>query len=478
MYNLQGAGYNLLRNPDEFFETLGMKTSAQPSTQSSNLAPTKENQAKRAAQTQSKASSQPKKKKPGFESSFEAYESPYSKSPIYTPRYDWQNDQQERLRRFGIKPTAHTEPTTPQTTSRTQNRDAYDSRVLAAYAARQQVEQDEPLITTLPNGEEVFTPKGEAAFLEGFASIYEDDMPQRKSGDIIRWTMDNMPGKRQTSTRTTSGNSYTSQQTQRKGSGIMTLPSGEEVLTPEGEAAFLEGLASIYEDDMPQRKPGDVIRRSMDNMPERQVDENSSSNPDAIEFGENSETYRILQDLGERWEISSTEEQQRLHAVAEEVRRLARGGNRVKYAHDEIMETLHRNADAAIRLRKIREESANGLWGDDGLRDPTLESILYLIGMTNYGPWDYKWVDHWRVNEGEGKYYDGKDLEADNHKNWLPWMYFDGDLISADKLGNMNMSYVGKRMGLPEWVYKNVTTTDKDDGAWVQKGIDMAKAGR
>ena len=175
MYNLQGAGYNLLRNPDEFFETLGMKTSAQPSTQSSNLAPTKENQAKRAAQTQSKASSQPKKKKPGFESSFEAYESPYSKSPIYTPRYDWQNDQQERLRRFGINPTAHTEPTTPQTTSRTQNRNAYDSRVRAAYAARQQAEQDEPLITTLPNGEEVFTPKGEAAFLEGFESIYEDE---------------------------------------------------------------------------------------------------------------------------------------------------------------------------------------------------------------------------------------------------------------------------------------------------------------
>ncbi|MBQ9986531.1 MAG: hypothetical protein IJP38_09550 [Oscillospiraceae bacterium] len=137
MYSLQGAGYNLLRNPDEFLESLGMKTSAQPSTQNSSLAPTKENQAKRAAQTQSKASSQPKKKKPGFESSFEAYESPYSKSPIYTPRYDWQNDQQERLRRFGINPTAHTEPTTPQTTSRTQNRDAYDSRVRAAYAERE-----------------------------------------------------------------------------------------------------------------------------------------------------------------------------------------------------------------------------------------------------------------------------------------------------------------------------------------------------
>ena len=86
--------------------------------------------------------------------------------PDLTSGYDWQNDQQERLRRFGIKPTAHTAPTTPQTT-RTQNRNTY--------AARQQAEQDEPLITTLPNGEEVFTPKGEAAFLEGFESIYEDE---------------------------------------------------------------------------------------------------------------------------------------------------------------------------------------------------------------------------------------------------------------------------------------------------------------
>ncbi len=56
--------------------------------------------------------------------------------PDLTSGYDWQNDQQERLRRFGIKPTAHTAPTTPQTT-RTQNRDAYDSRVRAAYAERE-----------------------------------------------------------------------------------------------------------------------------------------------------------------------------------------------------------------------------------------------------------------------------------------------------------------------------------------------------
>ena len=44
--------------------------------------------------------------------------------------------------------------------------------------------------------------KGEAAFLEGLASIYEDDMPQRKSGDIIRWSMDNMPGSAKAKTET------------------------------------------------------------------------------------------------------------------------------------------------------------------------------------------------------------------------------------------------------------------------------------
>lgn len=50
--------------------------------------------------------------------------------------------------------------------------------------------------------------------------------------------------------------------------------------------------------------------------------------------------------------------------------------------------------------------------------------------------------------------------------------------LRADKLGNMNMAYVGKKMGLPEWVYQNWTTTDKDDAQWVQYGIDLANQGR
>lgn len=40
------------------------------------------------------------------------------------------------------------------------------------------------------------------------------------------------------------------------------------------------------------------------------------------------------------------------------------------------------------------------------------------------------------------------------------------------------MAYVGYKMGLSEWVYKNFTTMDKDDKEWVEKGIAMAKGGR
>ena len=204
----------------------------------------------------------------------------------------------------------------------------------------------------------------------------------------------------------------------------------------------------------------------------------SINTQDAKEFGVESETYKILQDLGKRWETASLEDKEKLHEVAEEVRRLARGGNRVKYAHDEIMDTMHQNAEEAMKVKEMLYNTAGNIYNTPNGRIPPLETVAYLIGMTDHGPWDYKRSDHWRVNEGKDGLYDGKDLRKHNHKNWLPWMYFDGELISADKLGNMNMSYVGKKIGLPEWIYKNFLTTDKDDEPWVQKGIDLAKSGR
>ena len=202
-------------------------------------------------------------------------------------------------------------------------------------------------------------------------------------------------------------------------------------------------------------------------------------NPDALEFGEDSETYKILQDLGSRWHEADPTEQARLHGVAEKVRRLARNGDSVVDKTEEIMGTMHKNAETAkeYQNRMIEQIQAYPYLATNS--SPFLDSALYLIKMVNRGPWDYKYDENWRVPMVNGKTtFDGYDLTQDNYRNYLEWMYFDGYLLGADKVGNMNMAYVGKKMGLPEWVYKNWWTTDKDDAEWVERGIGLAESGR
>ena len=57
-------------------------------------------------------------------------------------------------------------------------------------------------------------------------------------------------------------------------------PEAEE-LTPEGEKAFLEGLASVYE-DASQHRPGDMVRRSFDNLPGTGSGEKDTTQSDAV----------------------------------------------------------------------------------------------------------------------------------------------------------------------------------------------------
>lgn len=206
--------------------------------------------------------------------------------------------------------------------------------------------------------------------------------------------------------------------------------------------------------------------------------QNNSPNPDATEFGENSETYKILQDLGKRWNATSdSAEKDRLHKVAEDVRMYHRQGTPIVDRHDAIMNLLHENKKRARDYQKTMTEGFPGFLYRMSDGNYMLDSSTYLIGMVDEGEWDYKYNDDWRVKYD---YFDGLDMDTpdSNYRNWKPWMYFDGRLISADKLGNMNMAYVGKNMGLPEWVYKNFETMDKDDPYWVQYGIDLANSGR
>lgn len=211
---------------------------------------------------------------------------------------------------------------------------------------------------------------------------------------------------------------------------------------------------------------------------ETKQSQNKTQNKDAMEFGEDSETYKILQDLSKRWYATSdSAERDRLHGVAEDVRMYHRQGTPIVDRHEAIMNLLHENKKRAQDYQKTMTEGFPGFLYRMSDGNYMLDSSTYLIGMVDKGEWDYKYNDDWRVKYD---YFDGKymDTPNSNYRNWTPWMYFDGRLISADKLGNMNMAYVGKNMGLPEWVYKNITTTDKDDAEWVQYGIDLAKTGR
>ena len=80
-----------------------------------------------------------------------------------------------------------------------------------------------------------------------------------------------------------------------------------------------------------------------------------------------------------------------------------------------------------------------------GISGSLLEPGAFLTAMTDYGPWDYKRKDDWQptetyIDKNDGsRRYDGKNLDLDDQKNYIPWIYFDGYLIGADKFGNMNM---------------------------------------
>ncbi len=204
--------------------------------------------------------------------------------------------------------------------------------------------------------------------------------------------------------------------------------------------------------------------------------EDQVQNPDAYEFGRDSDTFKIISDLQKRW-LATDDPQQRdaLHNMANEARRLAREGTPLKYAQDEVMDLLHANAQEAQQYIDTLRKSPLYDWRMDFDYKAT-----YLIAMVDKGPWDYKLnSETWRVPVWYTTY-NGENLEYnnENRRNWMAWIYFDGMIMGADKLGNMNMAYVGAKLGLPRIVYQNFITNDKDDPFWIQYGIDLAEQGR
>jgi hypothetical protein len=148
------------------------------------------------------------------------------------------------------------------------------------------------------------------------------------------------------------------------------------------------------------------------------------------------------------------------------------------------MQTLHENAETGIDIYSTYRQVEMITAGTSGQFDSFLAASGWLISMVNHGPWDYKLPQNksnLRVPDIYGKdfyKYLGMDPNDANKQNWANWVYFEGEIWGADQIGNMNLAYVGARMGLPEWVYANFTTKDdiRDINA-LDKGMELAREG-
>ena len=203
--------------------------------------------------------------------------------------------------------------------------------------------------------------------------------------------------------------------------------------------------------------------------------------PDAEEFGASSDTYKIIDDLGKRWfETEDQAERDRLHQLAEKARNAWREDREFNYGQDSVTTLLHENAEKAIGYKKLRRNL-----GQINVRGRRItHPYVWFVGMT-CTDWDYKNKEEWRVPEkytvdenGKKRFYNDVDMNLKNSRNWTPWIYFEGELWGADKIGNINLGYVGTVMGYGGVAIKNFATMDKDDAPAVLLGIELAEKGR
>lgn len=199
---------------------------------------------------------------------------------------------------------------------------------------------------------------------------------------------------------------------------------------------------------------------------------NLPNTTDEEEFGKDSDTYKIIKDLGERWMTTEDqEERERLHSIADEARRLARKGTPLKYGQDVIMETLHANATLSrVIIDAIKQASH---------LNAHIVTYPWFVGMT-CTEWDYKWNPDWQVPYSifNNKAMDKEDSDGSYPKNYVAWIYFDGMIMGADKFGNINLGYVGTKMGFHKFLLSDILKLlgdDPKDTAMIEYGIALAE---
>ena len=121
------------------------------------------------------------------------------------------------------------------------------------------------------------------------------------------------------------------------------------------------------------------------------------------------------------------------------------------------------------------------------------EELYSIFGPLSYMPnpyiwfvsqtctvWDYKWNSNWQVpyDNFAGTDMNAKQKDGGYPQNWVAWIYYEGQLMGADKVGNLNLGYVEKMMGYDGWLLQNQHITGGGDGYWIYTGINKAKGQR
>ena len=219
--------------------------------------------------------------------------------------------------------------------------------------------------------------------------------------------------------------------------------------------------------------------------------EGSISIFDLTEFNKESDTYKIINDLSIRSRrASESAEQKRLSQIAQDARRLAREGTPYMYGQEKVMAVLHTNVATAETYRRNYLNYAAAMGNPFsyffivrilGLEIETIDPYIWFVNMTCTA-WNYKLVPEWQVGHHSNKYrwFEGNDMDLYNNWNWVPWIYFEGDIWGADQIGNINLAYVGYKMGYKKsFLIDNFATRDDErDGKALDMGFALAEQGR
>ena len=173
--------------------------------------------------------------------------------------------------------------------------------------------------------------------------------------------------------------------------------------------------------------------------------------PDLYEFGINSDTYKIIDDLGKRWTLSNSQIEKDFYAAtAESARSKFREGTPYIYATDIIKETLKNNTSSVSQERAMVTEKIMANYQPKmGLMAEGHMAGWFTNMVKPGGSWDYKTIESWKL-----PYTKFGGINITNENQWQrsnqKYLYFQGHVISAAEFGNIHYGYMAKVVGFSD----------------------------